>query len=259
MSVLLTQRGGKCPPGPGWNTGTKGFCKLHLGCVSARLHGGENNFLCVALCTTLNWPSCGVRCNLNVLIMCYTIFTIPIEVTVVMQMDKGCLDYIKILLHWTPESLDYVFEPLYYTLTHKGGSVCALFIPCDIIREACIYLKTNWMTKQIQYKTLSSVQTQNPASVPISCLLLCVSFFIWLPSFSLWKRCWLVECLLCHGSNCLWHQRCLLRSKPLYQMAVSSPHPAEIFNTFSMKTGLSAVLGCFQSFYFTNTRKSCPF
>lgn len=116
--------------------------------------------------------------------MCYSIFSILMEVTIVMQMSKGCLECIQIPQHRIPESLEYVFEPSYYTLLHKGVSVCALFIPSDIFRYACIYLKTNRMTKQIQFKTLSSVQTQDPASVSFSASLLCLSLFFVLLSFS---------------------------------------------------------------------------
>lgn len=100
MSVLLTQRGGKCPSGPGWNTGTKGFCKLYLVCESACLCRSEQLSLCYSLhnYSQSQFSACSL---LNVLIMCYSIFTILMGVTIEMQMSKGCLEWIQIPLHYT--------------------------------------------------------------------------------------------------------------------------------------------------------------
>lgn len=116
MSVLLTQRGEKCPPGPGWDAGTKASASFTwfvclLDCA------GENNFLCATLYTTV-----GACCLLNVLIMCYSIFIILMAVTIVMQMSKRHLDCTQLPLQRIPESLEYVFDAL-YTLLHKGSSV----------------------------------------------------------------------------------------------------------------------------------------
>lgn len=145
MSVLLTQWGGKCPSGPGWNTVTKGFCKLYLVCVSVCLCEREQLSLCFTLCNS-SWSSFGACSFLNVLIMCYTIFTILMAVTIQMQIRKGCWNVSKspLALHWIPKSLSLnmysnpniiLFQS--NILLHKGSG-CALFILSDIFRYACI-------------------------------------------------------------------------------------------------------------------------
>lgn len=106
---------------------------------------------------------------------------------------------------------------------HKGISVCSLFILSDIFRSACIHLKTNRMTKQIPFKTLSSVQTQNPARASFSPSLLCslcLHFFLFSPSFSKGGNCsWTVSCIIpltAYDINTV-----LLWSHRLWQMAFS--------------------------------------
>ena len=107
------------------------------------------------------------------------------EVTIVMQMFKAVWNVSKSLPALDSESLEYAFEIFYYTLVHKGSSVCALFIAGDTFRYACIYLKTKGMTKQIQNKMFSCVQTQNPVWVSFSrSLLASLSLFL-VPCLSL--------------------------------------------------------------------------
>lgn len=151
MSVLLTQRGEKCPPGPGWNAGTKASASFTwfvclLDCA------GENNFLCATLCTTV-----GACCHLNVLIMCYSIFIILMAVWIVMQMSKRHLDCTQLPLHRIPEPLEYVFDALYYTLLHKGSSVQYVhysFRVTYLAIHAFIWRQREWQSR-LNFRCLS--------------------------------------------------------------------------------------------------------